>query len=158
MSLKFVLQFSSKKCKKRKKKIAATVKWAASLHGVDRWVTGGNGTRQRLQPATWAGPVQAPSVPLTCVACVTKASCLYSELPHPYSCPSLETARLQSPYVLICCTSTPARSPPTSTGLELMLWCPSPGIWDAAVSKCLQKIIKSENLTNKSLYLAATRA
>lgn len=63
---------------------------------------------------------------LTCVASVTDASCRYSELPHPYSCPSVDTARLQSPYVLICCTSTPARSPATSTGLELMLWCPRP--------------------------------
>lgn len=64
---------------------------------------------------------------VTCVASVTDDSCRYSELPHPYSCPSLDRARLQSPYVLICCTSTPARSPPTSTGLELMLWWPRPG-------------------------------
>lgn len=63
---------------------------------------------------------------LTCVVSVTDASCRYSELPHPYSCPSVDTARLQSPYVLICCTSTPVRSPPTSTGLELTLWCPRP--------------------------------
>lgn len=82
-------------------------------------------------------PLYTPDmlVPLTCVASVTEASCRYSEFPHPYSCPSLDTARLQSPYVLICCTSTPARSPPTSTGLELMLWCPRPGRRGAGMIK-----------------------
>lgn len=64
---------------------------------------------------------------LTCVDSLTEASCRYSEFPQPNSWPSLDTARLQSPYELICCTSTPARSPPTSTGQELMLWWPKPG-------------------------------
>lgn len=63
---------------------------------------------------------------LTCVDSVTEASCRYSEFPQPNTCPSLETARLQSPYELICCTSTPVRSPSTSTGRELTSWCPKP--------------------------------
>ncbi len=85
-----------------------------------------------------------PSALLTCVASVTAASCRYSELPHPNSCPSLDTARLQSPYVLICCTSTPARSPPTSTGLELMLLCPKPARWRRA-AKSRHSPAESEN-------------
>lgn len=126
--------------------------WGNPFDSLDRWLTGGSRTRQSHQESLCA--TQRPSADtkscqsssivsghgilhfcllrdmsgvLTCVASVTEASCRYSELPHPYSCPSLDTARLQSPYVLICCTSTPARSPPTSTGLELTLWCPRPG-------------------------------
>lgn len=67
-----------------------------------------------------------PGILPTCVASVTEASCRYSELPQPYSCPSADTARLQSPYVLICWTCTPASSPPTSVGAEDTLWCPRP--------------------------------
>lgn len=38
----------------------------------------------------------------TCVASVTEASCRYSEFPQPKTCPSVDTAKLQSPYVVTC--------------------------------------------------------
>lgn len=62
----------------------------------------------------------------TCVVSVTEASCRYSELPQPNTWPSVETARLQSPYVLTCWIVTPSRSPPTRTGSAVLLWCPRP--------------------------------
>lgn len=126
---------------------------------MNRWLTGGKKPEQSIVPYTVSACVEVQlihhniskdkmpfspscasshtfdrSLLLTCVASVTDASCRYSELPHPYSCPSLHTARLQSPYVLICCTSTPARSPPTSTGVELTLWCPRPGTMQSSYS------------------------
>lgn len=38
----------------------------------------------------------------------------------------MDTARLQSPYVLTCWTLTPSRSPPTRTGSAALLWWPTP--------------------------------
>lgn len=118
---------AASECDKMVFNLLAAFKWAAVGARCDR------GFLTSCTDERWVeiGSLQTPKTQLallTCVASVTDASCLYSEFPQPYSCPSLETARLQSPYVLICCTSTPVKSPPTSTGLELMLWCPRPEI------------------------------